>query len=160
MNWWGLKIGVLFIRRRARVFVALQYLMSVTLKSLPKLMEWEVSPQITVPFDMTFDINRPHSSIYLYKIQVCVLSVFLSVFLCFCLLPFFSQTDCPIALKFGMYTNWDIADVIAEPDFLISANFGENRRKSAIKKNWNFSNFFLFLIQANFSPSKIFCSRY
>ena len=59
--------------------------------------------------------------IYLYKIQVCV-SVCVSV----CVLPFFSQTDCPIALKFGMKTNWDIADVIAEPNFLISIFFVHN----------------------------------
>ena len=43
----------------------------------------------------------------------------LCFWLCFCLLPFFYQTDCPIALKFGLSTNWDMADVIAEPDFLI-----------------------------------------
>ena len=39
--------------------------------------------------------------IYLYKIQVC-LCFCLSFCVSVCLLPFFSQTDCPIALKFGM----------------------------------------------------------
>ena len=62
--------------------------------------------------------------IYLYKIQVCV-SVFLSVFLSVCY-RFSPRRILPIALKFGMKTNWDIADVIAEPDFLISIFFVHN----------------------------------
>ena len=60
--------------------------------------------------------------IYLYEIQVCVfVSVyFLCVFLCVRMLRFSSLTDVPIALKFGMQTNLDMADVMAKPDFLIS----------------------------------------